>query len=58
MKLDGKKFRLMCVSAANALDNNQDMINALNVFPVPDGDTGVTLERGGQPLGCPFTLTH
>lgn len=43
MKLDGKKFRLMCVSAANALDNNQDMINALNVFPVPDGDTGVNM---------------
>ncbi len=43
MKLDGKKFRQMCVSAANALDNNQDMINALNVFPVPDGDTGVNM---------------
>ena len=33
----------MCVSAANALDNNQEMINALNVFPVPDGDTGINM---------------
>ena len=33
MKLNGKKFSEMCISAANAL----------NVFPVPDGDTGVNM---------------
>lgn len=43
MKINGKTFSEMCVSAANALDNNQEMINALNVFPVPDGDTGVNM---------------
>lgn len=43
MKIDGKTFSQMCVSAANALDNNQEVINALNVFPVPDGDTGINM---------------
>ena len=43
MKIDGKTFSQMCVSAANALDNNQATINALNVFPVPDGDTGINM---------------
>ncbi|MBQ8356334.1 MAG: DAK2 domain-containing protein [Clostridia bacterium] len=43
MKLDGKKFSEMCISAANALNNDQAIINALNVFPVPDGDTGVNM---------------
>ena len=43
MKLDGKKFSEMCISAANALNNDQAVINALNVFPVPDGDTGVNM---------------
>ena len=43
MKIDGKKFSEMCISAANALNNDQVAINALNVFPVPDGDTGVNM---------------
>ena len=43
MKIDGKKFSEMCISAANALNNDQAAINALNVFPVPDGDTGVNM---------------
>lgn len=43
MKIDGKTFSQMCVSGANALENNQETINALNVFPVPDGDTGINM---------------
>ena len=43
MRIDGKTFKEMCISGANALDNNQAMINALNVFPVPDGDTGINM---------------
>ena len=43
MKIDGKLFSRMCISAANALNNDQAVINALNVFPVPDGDTGVNM---------------
>jgi len=43
MKINGQTFSYMCISAANALDRNQDVINNLNVFPVPDGDTGINM---------------
>ena len=36
--IDGKKFRDMFVSGANNLQNNKDLVDKLNVFPVPDGD--------------------
>ncbi len=41
--LNGQLFFDMLVSAANALDNDQEMINNMNVFPVPDGDTGINM---------------
>ncbi len=43
MTINGKTFYGMCLSAANALDNNKNEINNLNVFPVPDGDTGTNM---------------
>ena len=43
MKVNGKLFYNMMISAANALDNNKTAINNLNVFPVPDGDTGINM---------------
>jgi len=33
----------MIISGANNLENNKGPINALNVFPVPDGDTGTNM---------------
>ena len=41
--IDGKTLCDMVISAANALDNNQTTINNMNVFPVPDGDTGINM---------------
>ena len=41
--IDGQTFREMCISGANALDNSKEEINNLNVFPVPDGDTGINM---------------
>lgn len=38
--IDGKMYGDMVISAANALENRKEDINNLNVFPVPDGDTG------------------
>ena len=38
--IDGKMYENMVISAANALENQKEDINNLNVFPVPDGDTG------------------
>lgn len=41
--LDGHTFTQMIVSGAHHLTNNSDRIDALNVFPVPDGDTGTNM---------------
>ncbi len=43
MKISGNLYRDMVVSAACCLDNNKETINSLNVFPVPDGDTGINM---------------
>lgn len=38
-----ENVRLMMESASNNLQNNKKSINDLNVFPVPDGDTGTNM---------------
>ncbi|MBN3534357.1 DAK2 domain-containing protein [Mycoplasma procyoni] len=38
--LNGDLYLKMLVSGVNNLTNGKEKINALNVFPVPDGDTG------------------
>lgn len=43
MKITGSVYRDMVISAACCLDNNKETINNLNVFPVPDGDTGINM---------------
>ncbi len=42
-KLNGASFLEMLDSGCNNLNNRQQEINALNVFPVPDGDTGTNM---------------
>lgn len=42
-KLDGNKFAKMIISGANNLYNNKQTVDDLNVFPVPDGDTGTNM---------------
>lgn len=41
--IDGKMFRQMIVTGATLLHNNHPEVDALNVFPVPDGDTGTNM---------------
>ena len=41
--LDVKTFRFMLENAENNLLNHQKEIDAKNVFPVPDGDTGTNM---------------
>ena len=43
MILNGTLYRDMVISGANNLANEKDAINRLNVFPVPDGDTGINM---------------
>ncbi|WP_191561747.1 DAK2 domain-containing protein [Metabacillus idriensis] len=41
--LDGKRFAEMIMQGAGHLSNNAKYVDALNVFPVPDGDTGTNM---------------
>ncbi|HEY8345900.1 MAG TPA: DAK2 domain-containing protein [Symbiobacteriaceae bacterium] len=41
--IDGNMLKEMIRRAARTLESNQDAVNALNVFPVPDGDTGTNM---------------
>lgn len=41
--LDGSAFRDMLLTAAACLEQRRQEINELNVFPVPDGDTGTNM---------------
>ena len=41
--IDGSQFKEMVVTGAIVLHNNHPEIDALNVFPVPDGDTGTNM---------------
>lgn len=45
MTINGADYKKMVVSAANALENEKERINKLNVFPVPDGDTGANMSQ-------------
>lgn len=41
--LGGTEFRKMIVSGAKVLEINRSKVDSLNVFPVPDGDTGTNM---------------
>ena len=41
--IDGQMLKRMFVSGANNLYNHYPEVDALNVFPVPDGDTGMNM---------------
>ena len=60
--LDSRLFCGMVINAAAAVESRSQEINELNVFPVPDGDTGtnmsMTLNNASRELskGFPATL--
>ena len=43
LHIDGIQFAKMFISAAAAIEASRQPINELNVFPVPDGDTGTNM---------------
>ncbi|APM38750.1 DAK2 domain-containing protein [Clostridium kluyveri] len=43
LSIDGQCFYNMIVNASNKLEEQKDFVNSLNVFPVPDGDTGTNM---------------
>ena len=54
--IDGSRFRDMLLMGAVCLEKNKQTIDAMNVFPVPDGDTGtnmsMTMQRAVQELSA------
>lgn len=48
--LNGKIFAEMIISGANNLYNNRGTVDELNVFPVPDGDTGTNMSLTAQAM--------
>ena len=43
ISINGRDFYNMVVNASNRLSEESDFVNSLNVFPVPDGDTGTNM---------------
>lgn len=62
-KIDGQAFKRLMEAGLTWLRTNQQIVNSLNVFPVPDGDTGTNMsltlqaawneikDKGGKHLG-------
>ena len=50
--INASKFQEMVQAAASRLNEQAEYVNSLNVFPVPDGDTGtnmgMTIENGAK----------
>ena len=42
-KLNGVRLGRMMIAGANELASNKQLVDAMNVFPVPDGDTGTNM---------------
>ena len=60
--LTGKLFSAMVSQGAVKLDGNRQAVNDLNVFPVPDGDTGdnmyMTLDAGVREAAAGASLSE
>ena len=42
-KVNGERLAAMVIAGANELAANKQLVDAMNVFPVPDGDTGTNM---------------
>ena len=55
-QITGNDFKKMLVAGARMLANHSDIVDKLNVFPVPDGDTGknmtMTFTAGATKVGA------
>ncbi|MBU3142125.1 DAK2 domain-containing protein [Clostridium sp. CF012] len=52
LKINGQHFRNMVINASNRLEEEKEYVNALNVFPVPDGDTGTNMSMTFKAAVC------
>lgn len=51
MGITGQLYRSMALSGAALLNDRKEEINNLNVFPVPDGDTGINMSLTMSTVG-------
>ena len=56
--VNGATFRKMIIGGISLLDQNKQLVDSLNVFPVPDGDTGTNMfltmkSAGNEVNNCP-----
>ena len=51
MNITGDLLKSMALSGAALLSNKKEEINNLNVFPVPDGDTGINMSLTMSTIG-------
>ena len=54
--INGSLFRDAVISAANNVANHRQAIDELNVFPVPDGDTGTNMSATMASAGRELAL--
>lgn len=52
LKINGQHLRNMLINASNRLEEEKEYVNALNVFPVPDGDTGTNMSMTFKAAVC------
>ena len=43
LSITGNELKRLIIAGANNLQRNKDLVDELNVFPVPDGDTGTNM---------------
>lgn len=43
LNIDAAMLKRMIIAGANHLEKNKQIVDELNVFPVPDGDTGTNM---------------
>lgn len=56
--IDGPLLKEMFIGATKLLEKNKEMLNSLNVFPVPDGDTGTNMTLTMQSAIRELKTTH
>lgn len=66
--INSAEFRKMIISGARVLEINRAKVDSLNVFPVPDGDTGTNMSLTynrrsknsvyARPIVCPNFATR
>ena len=58
LTIDGHLLRAAIIHAVNNLEKNKEIVNSLNVFPVPDGDTGNNMTSTARSAAKAVIMLH